>query len=188
MALLTIADISERTGVLPKHLYTYKKRGQLIETTTGSKKYDDNNSVNNLFIQKKLKGVREEKAKPEPNTKKESTKVTTQTNPLIEIEYQQKQLNFEIKQKELEMKTLDLKKKQGDLIGTAKAVEIASTYSSSLQKDIKSSIDTLIRDICTRHGLDFSYVSKYIKQTEALLNKSNDVAINKLIKQFENDR
>ncbi len=101
------------------------------------------------------------------------------------VELDLKKINIKKVTRELQLKDLEFKKAEGSLFSMEKFIAIAKSYSENNAREAVRNMKKLIQDICTRHQIDSAKTGAYILKVTDEINKSNSVAIEKLLKQFD---
>ena len=212
MAAYSPAEIALMTGKKRSSIETYVTRGKLIKNL--DKKIDEDNPVNALFLSKHTSKYTKPQEKQEPKTAKEIVNASPPTQPkkeaqeeqqnprpqpspeqkktqetasaLIQLEYATKKLNAKKIQKEVELKEIEIAKKKGELVDLQGVGSVISQYVSTTNRNLLESLETLVRSICSRHGIEPSKCGKYLKEIKEIINTINQESVEEVFKNLEN--
>ena len=184
MSLLSTKDLTRLTGIAAKQFYIYRQREKLIRDPS-SKLYNDQNPINHIFLIEHAKNTIEIPMLKLP--KKINEQKAGPAQELLNfnaIETEQKQLQLEKLKKEIEEKEIKINHLNGSLISLDKTIVIVKSYSENMQRELLQNMRTFITDICVRHSIDPGKTGEYKLHATNLINKSNKLSIEKLLKQF----
>lgn len=211
MAAYSPAEIALMTGKKRSSIETYVTRGKLIKNL--DKKIDEDNPINALFLSKhtskykpqekqepktakeivnvppptqQKKEVQEKQQDPRPQPSHEQKKTQETASALIQLEYATKKLNAKKIQKEVELKEIEIAKKKGELVDLQGVGSVISQYVSTTNRNLLESLETFIRSICSRHGIEPSKCGKYLKEIKEIINTINQDSVDEVFKNLEN--
>ena len=75
----------------------------------------------------------------------------------------------------------------GSLVSLEKTTLIVKSYAENLQRELLMNMQTFIQDICARHAIDPGKTGEYKLQAATLINRSNKISVEKLLKEFTVD-
>ena len=187
MPVYTIKEFSDLVDIPPKNLHTYATRRKLIKNTNGQ--IDTNNPINEAFFESRKKDT----TKPikKPAVKKNNSKKKLKTGKkdkeedlfsgtpesFTELDRLNKKLTNEKLLKDIAIKNEDLKKKRGEVIESEVAITIATSYADNLKRDYVQHVQTLIQDICARHGISSQKAGDYKIKVYEIINNANKSSI-----------
>lgn len=202
MPCYSVKEFGDLTGIEPKNIHTYVGRRKLVKNKKGL--IDTTEALNSVFLEsrkidvdvKSAKPKKKEKKKPEPKEinppepkevteeqKRLDFQIPTSTDLLI-VDYEKKLKEVQKLKKEIAIKDEDLKKKRKEVIDTESTIALVKAFSDSLKKELVSRIQTHIQDICTRYAIDPAKTAKYKTNVVEIVNKSNDISRDMLLKHF----
>lgn len=192
MAVYSIKEFSEITGVKINNIYTYIGRKKIVKNKKGE--IDTSNVLNEIFlskrtgnkpiINKEIESVKNIEKKNGNSEKKQETQPTgtDSATALIQLEYATKKLQAQKIQKDIALKDLEIKKKNNELFELDKFISIAKSYSETLKRELHERMKLLIQDICARHDIETGKTGEYKLKVTDIINDSSDSAIDKLMK------
>lgn len=122
----------------------------------------------------------EEEAKPLPPTRQQK-----QQQELHKIDLETKKLTLRKIQKDLELKEIDIKKKNGNLIEADSIVGIISTYADTFKSELEQQLQVAVRDICNRHSVEKENAMRYVASVTSMINNCNEKAVTDVKNNFE---
>lgn len=144
-------------------------------------------TVKKVASKKQVKEKKETKIKAKPKPDPKPVPQPQELSPLAKITLEQKRLGIRKVKTEMELKELELKKLNGSLIDLDKTIDIIKGYSENFNRELLQTIRTFVQDICARHSIDSGKSGEYKLKVADLINKSNDSAIQNLLKTFSNE-
>lgn len=177
MAIYSIKELSDLTGVDSKNIHVYIKRGKLIKDQNS--KIDSSIAINELFIKKYAKSDSKkiDFDNDERSEEKSKNQNDTSASSMMQVEYAIKKLNAQKLQRDILIKDEELKRKKGDVIDLESTLSIVSTYSEALKKEFSLQIQTHIQDICARHGIEPEKSGEYKLKVIEIINESSKKSI-----------
>lgn len=175
MAIITTKQLSELVGKRESALHVYKSRGVIVEHSKGM--YNTEKAQNKLFIEKwqrkntekvrvKLNEESEEKIKDIPDIQVSTTRL--------------KYLQAIKTEKEISKLTLDINKKQGEVIPYNLIKPIFLQHNQSLMYAFKNAIDAIVLSISKEAELDVEQIARITKSVIENINEAmvtaNDVS------------
>lgn len=181
MAVYSIKEISDMTGIPQKNVHTYISRKKLIKNN--DKKIDTSNIINKIFIEKysKDKKIILQTEIKEKHSENETSGMTAMT----QVEFAVKKLQANKLQKENELKDIEIQKKKGSLIELEKTILITKEYSDMLKRGLLEDIKLFVQDICARHDIPTGKAGEYKLKIADIINERNSKAIKGLMKKFK---
>lgn len=182
----SIKEFGVLIGKEPKQVHTLIARSKIIKNDR--RKIDTSIQVNSIYLEENKVNGEQIKVNGKQNNKKQPLTKPGKEIPINnhQLVIQEKaRLELELKRKELESKDLELSKKRGELINLEQTVNLVSTYSDTLKRQLDQNIKTFIQDICARHGIDSSKAGEYKMKVAHIINKSSKDSISKLMRDLK---
>ena len=129
----------------------------------------------------KPKLKKETKPKPE---KVKTVHIENELSELTKVNLRQKEISIKKSEAEMKLKELELLQKQNSLIELERVVNISKAYADNLSRGLLQTIKTFVQDICARHNIESGKTGEYKMKVADLINKSNEKAIQELLKEF----
>lgn len=176
-------EVKEKT--IKKTPLPKKKLVQVKKNISPKKKVPSEKKTKHIVVKKKV--GRPKKEIKEPEVKKEIPVkfVQPELSELSKVNLEQKKFAIKKAKTEYELKQIELQEKKGSLISLEKTVIITKTYSDKLKHEFLQSMENLIQDVCARHSIDSGKTGEYKLKVAEVINKSNDLAIDELLKRFK---
>ena len=195
MPTYTVKEIADLIGKKRNLVEAYCSRKTLIKNS--DKKIDSLNPVNELFLAKHIiqqNTIQSDilthpppESKPDQekkNGKDKSDKVPV--SAIMEIDYAIKKLNAEKIEKIIQLKDIEIKKKNNELVDLEQTLSIVKTYSESIKKIIAQDIQLLIQDMCSRYDIPSSKAGKYGLKVIEIINQASKESI-AILKELNNE-
>lgn len=192
------SEIAKLIGKPRKSVEVYVARKKLIKND--NKKIDTSNPINALFLEK-YKKIENSNIDSNSNTKvaekknevpKNQSQPKQKPNPqnsasaLIQLEYMSKKLTAQKLQQEIEIKSVELRKKKGELVDLESTLNIVKHYSISMKKNIAEEIQSMIQELGARYDIAPEKIGGYKLKVNEIINQCNDNSINDLKNKFNN--
>lgn len=187
-----IADLIEKPA---KTVEVYCVRKKLIKNP--EKKIDTSNPINELFLAKYIvqnntvqaeipsQTIPESIPDSEKKNGKEQPEKTT-GSALIQVEYAIKKLQAQKLQKDIQLKDIEIKKKNNELVDLEQTMSIVKAYSESIKKGIAQDVQLLIQDMCSRYDIPSAKAGKYGLKVIEIINQASKESI-AILKELNNE-
>jgi len=211
MALLTVKEISERTGIAEKNIHTYRSRKKLVVNDRGL--YDTTNQINAQFINKhtaKLKAKQivqdllssetdtdNEDEEPKPKTEKKAKAQDPKNDKEESLEdgYARRLVLAELLKKErsaeqalltLQKTQIELDKRRGEVVPSAMIAPLFEAHNRSVIFEFKNLTDDLMRELSSAFELTVDQQANWRKRIVDGINKAIDKSVEGSIRSLEN--
>lgn len=197
MALYTKNDIAEMTGKPIKTVAAWcAPTKKTLIVTDG---YIDTGILKNkVFINKKVEEFKNKdkpiEKKPPPEEKidrrkkvypEKSKEDIEQQNELYNLDLEIKKANLQKVKKDLQIKEIDIRKKNGELIEAGSVISIIEAHSDSLKKNLEDQLKVFMREFNKRYSVERENASRNVNRVTEIINKANQKAVESLIVNFE---
>ncbi|MCK5611342.1 hypothetical protein KAR91_56250 [Candidatus Pacearchaeota archaeon] len=195
MPTYSVKEIAELIEKPAKTVEVYATRKKLVKNS--DKKIDTSNPVNEFFLAKHIvqnNTVQSEipneplpESKPDHEKKNGKDKSdNTVGSALMQVEYAIKKLTAQKIQKDVQLKDIEIKKKNNELVDLEQTMSIVRAYSESLKKGFVQDMNGIILEVCSRYDIPSDKAGKYyIKIIEAINRRSKEsIAI---LKELDNE-
>ena len=195
MPVYTVKEIGELIGKPAKTIEVYCGRKKLIKNS--DKRIDTSDPINELFIAKyavqqntiqadiSMQPPSELKPDSEKKNGKDKSGRINSAN-IMEIDYAIKKLNAEKIQKDIQLKDIEIKKKNNELVNLEQTLSIVKAYSESIKKGIAQDVQILIQDMCSRYDIPSAKAGKYGLKVIEIINQASKESIT-ILKELNNE-
>lgn len=179
MSLLSTKDLSRLTGIAVGTIRVHVTRGALQKNENGF--FDTENELNKRYIEDKTRlnsqGVTVEKDKKTTSRVKEQpTGLTATQKTLNDYELRTKKAATELKERESELKKMELEKKAGNLLPVELVNRVIVLTVQTIFKSFDVGLDNMARISVDRFGGTRKDLAEIITQQRLLLSKLIDSA------------
>lgn len=189
MAIVSLKEFAELMGMPYNTAKINSQRGNIIKGTDG--KIDTENAVNRLFFDKQkakisTKPDKKVSEKAEPTTKKRverPTGLTANQKQYVDIDLRTKIATAEAKEREAELKRIQLEKMAGNLLPVDLVEKIVIINIHAILKGFRSERENMTSILIERFGGN----RRDLVEINAMLDKSMDVVIKKAEKQANHE-
>lgn len=191
MGLFTQAEFADLCGVNSAYITVNKKRGKLVVNADGL--VDDQNLINAAFRDKRLRGGKKIKEKPEskpadekkPDKPKKSD-LHPESRKLLDLQNEKKQAEIEKMKRESRILRMKEDKLLGKLIPTDTVKQLFGLYAKQITTSFRQSAESLVSEFGKRGGLKRNDIAELRGLLVTLINNSVDSAINGSKKNLSN--
>lgn len=151
MPLLSKTQFARLANCRVNHIATYARRGKLYIASNGT--LDTENALNALFI--KSRAGKEPPAELEVKKKTNGKPVDDVEKTVLDnldIDRQKKELDVQIRERDLMMKDINIQKLNGELIPTDLVAAMLKIYVKQLQLELKYALDRMVVDLVKKLG------------------------------------
>lgn len=195
MPTYSVREIADLVGKKAKDIEVYVTRKKLVKNS--DKKIDTSNQINEYFLAKYIVQNNTIQAEISTNTIPESEPDHEKKNgkdksdiavvtALMQVEYAIKKLTAQKLEKEVQLKEIEIKKKNSELVDLEQTMSIVRAYSESIKKGIAQDVQLLIQDMCSRYDIPSAKAGKYGLKVIEIINQASKESI-AILKELNNE-